>query len=401
MAMKVANVILSILIFIFAAVSAVFSYFLFEKRSQFVDGWAKMADTVNKTAVALDKDSGIESIAKDLSADKLSHKNYADLDKLLPKLYQRAEEVSKSRSLLAGALNTIGENVGAKLAPAKENPWGLNKFDASKDAVLGAFSDAINNRDRQFRNLKTFARNYLKVDIDVEALKSGSSSPMKKVETALKEIDTRSKKYESSFRSVGNTVGVRFDSRNYSSSVSKIVAGVNAQRRQLATANAQLKKAQNDIRNRDRQIQNNKQEISRKNATISKRDAEIRDLKKALGLDTTKEFAIWKNGSDDARKQLEGKVIEVNADYGYVVIDLGKDTRVIQKAGNRSVEVDPQIVKGLELVIVEGSLTDKTAKRIASVKVDEVGANCVTANIPPENPEIKVGYKVYWIPVSK
>ena len=83
-----------------------------------------------------------------------------------------------------------------------------------------------------------------------------------------------------------------------------------------------------------------------------------------------------------------------------MVIDLGKDTRVTQKAGNRSVKVDPQIVKGLELVIVDGALTD-TAKFIARVKVDEVGANCVTANIPPENPEIKVGYKVYWIPVSK
>ena len=83
-----------------------------------------------------------------------------------------------------------------------------------------------------------------------------------------------------------------------------------------------------------------------------------------------------------------------------MVIDLGKDTRVTQKAGNRSVKVDPQIVKGLELVIVDGALTD-TAKFIARVKVDEVGANCVTANIPAGSPEVKVGYKVYWIPVSK
>jgi len=37
--MKGFGIFLAVLIFLMAAVSAVFSFFLFEKRSQLVDGW--------------------------------------------------------------------------------------------------------------------------------------------------------------------------------------------------------------------------------------------------------------------------------------------------------------------------------------------------------------------------
>ena len=73
--MKVANIILSILIFLLAATSAVFSYFLFEKRSMFVTGWGKMAKAINAAAVELDKDSGT-AIAKELTPDNLSHEKF-------------------------------------------------------------------------------------------------------------------------------------------------------------------------------------------------------------------------------------------------------------------------------------------------------------------------------------
>ena len=64
--MKIVNIILSILILLLSAATAVVSYFLFEKRSQFVSGWAKLAQTISSSAAELDKDTGTE-VAKKLT----------------------------------------------------------------------------------------------------------------------------------------------------------------------------------------------------------------------------------------------------------------------------------------------------------------------------------------------
>ena len=78
--MKITNILLSILILLLAAASAVFSYFLFEKRSQFVAGWAKMASAINKSAAELDRNSGLKPLADELSVSALSHEQFSSLD---------------------------------------------------------------------------------------------------------------------------------------------------------------------------------------------------------------------------------------------------------------------------------------------------------------------------------
>ena len=83
--MKVVNVILSVLILLLAAASAVFSYFLFEKRGQLVGGWDKMATAINQAAVEIDRNSGTK-VAKELTPEALGHTNYATLDENLRKI---------------------------------------------------------------------------------------------------------------------------------------------------------------------------------------------------------------------------------------------------------------------------------------------------------------------------
>ena len=83
--MKAVNIILSILILLLSAAAAVFSYFLFEKRSQFVTGWAKMARVISESSSALDQGSGTQ-IASKLTTAALAHENYAKLDSLIQEL---------------------------------------------------------------------------------------------------------------------------------------------------------------------------------------------------------------------------------------------------------------------------------------------------------------------------
>ena len=53
--MKTFNLIACIIILLLAAVSAVFSYFLYEKRVQFVNGWSQMATAIETSAKTIDQ----------------------------------------------------------------------------------------------------------------------------------------------------------------------------------------------------------------------------------------------------------------------------------------------------------------------------------------------------------
>ena len=337
--MKIANIVLSVLILLFAAASAVFSYFLFEKRSQFVDGWAKMAVAINKSAVELDLDSGTKKLADELTPASLSHENYSELGNRLPKLAERARQIVLSRNALASALYTIGTAVEAKKLPSEKALNGLNTYDASRDAVINAVADAIRNRDTQYSKLARISKSYLSTNVDVRALKDGKSSALDNVEKAMKADRDRRSKYESGLRNIAGKVGRdRLDtgSSKYSTSVNTIVNNVEKLRTLQQKTARDLRNTQNQLRDRENKLKKSNAQVASQAATIKKRDSEIKDLKRALGLAPDADIRIWKDGSADARKLLAGKVMKVDNEFGYVSIDLGSDTRVIQKIGNRN-----------------------------------------------------------------
>ena len=398
--MKIANIVLSVLILLFAAASAVFSYFLFEKRSQFVDGWAKMAVAINKSAVELDLNSGTKKLAEELTPATLSHENYADLGSRLPKLAERARQVVQSRDTLAKSLHTIAKSVEAKKVPSEEALSGLNTYDASQSAVVSAIADTIRNRDTQYNKVISLSRNYLKANVDRQALKDGKSNAFDNMENALKTDKDRRSKYELALSSIAGKVGRdRLDTGKYANSVNVIVNNVEKLRVLQQKTAGDLRNTQNKLRTSENQLKQSNAKVASLNAAIKNRDSQIKDLKHALGLAPNAKVVIWKDGSAEARKQLAGKVLKVDNEFGYISVDLGSDTRVTQKIGNREIKVNPQITSGLELVVIDGSLEDK-AKFAARVKVKEVGATCATADIPAGSKDIKPGYKVYWIPAN-
>ena len=106
--MKIANIVLSVLVLLAAAVSAVFSYFLYEKRVTFVTGWEQLTSAIYDTAANLDRNSGTK-VAQELTADKLAHKNYdeAAMNSNLGKLRAQSKNIVAQRNALADALKEI------------------------------------------------------------------------------------------------------------------------------------------------------------------------------------------------------------------------------------------------------------------------------------------------------
>lgn len=399
--MKVVNVILSILILLLAAASAVFSYFLFEKRGQLTGGWDKMASAINATAVELDRNSGTK-LAGELTADAIGHRNFDALDSKLPKLAAQAKQLIIQRDALADALRRIGSSVEMKNLGNADALRNLNTYSTRKDDVINAVGDTINRRNGVIDNFARIANGSLKIRLDSRKLRNGDRNEFSKFENALRGVGDRRNTYESGLRQAGGHAGknVNFPaSGDYKAPTRTVIGAVNDLKNRYNATTKKLNDANRTIRARDNTIKQRDGVISNLRKTLARKDEQLNDLKRALGLDLSQDLpAPWKKGSIEARRAILGKVIMVDPHYGYLSTDLGKDTVVIQQIGNKTSEVNPEIVPGMELVVARGSLADGSSKFIARIKLEKVDAGCSIANIPEGVTDIQVGDIVYFEP---
>ena len=398
--MKIANIVLSILILLLAAASAAFSYFLFEKRSQFVDGWGKMATAINKAAVELDKGSGRPALAGELTTSTLSHQQYATLDGKLDKLADLSRQIVNTRNSLADALRSVGRKVAMRNLPDAAAMRGVDSHVSGKNAVVSAVNTAIDNRDAMFSAFASFSRNSLGQNVSVDRMRSGDVAVLNPLKTRVSSLNSRNSAYQNALINIGRRVhagSFNTSESGYRTSANKVVSAVNDLNNRCNQAQRALTAANNTIKRHERTIASLGKTIANyKNVVIPERDRQIFSYKRALGLSTAdKGEKNWEDGSAEARSRMQGKVVEVHEKYGYIAVDLGKGTAVFQESGNLKREVNCNITKGLNLVVARGSLDGKS-DFIARVVVDEVGDFCSTANIAPGAKQIKVGDIVYW-----
>ena len=398
--MKITNILLSILILLLAAASAVFSYFLFEKRSQFVAGWGKMAKAINETAVVLDKDSGVKPLAEELSVSAISHEQFASLDQKLPKLAERSRQLVNVRDSLAGALFRIGRTVNVKV-PDEKSMRGIDSHETGKNIVVNAVVDTVRKRDRMFNYVSALAQRQFRARLDVNKMKDGDGTALQPLEKNINAINSRKRTYESSLANIGKMVEVkRFDSTDngFSKSAKSVEQGVRALQNRCNTTQRKLHDANQLIAKQKKAIEQRDKVIGAKNGVIAEKDRQIKSYQRALGLPSGEAaVALWSEGSVEARSHLVGKVIEVHDKYGYIAIDIGKGSTVVQEVGNRKYEVNAGVKKGLDFIVARGSLRSQS-DFVARVVIDEVGDFCSTANIAPNSKQIKVGDIVYWTP---
>jgi len=370
--MKILNIILSVLVLLAAAASAVFSYFLYEKRVTLVKGWSQLSESVGGNARTMDRDSGT-SAAKELTAEKLGIKGYkADaMDRSLAAAGKQVRELVAQRNDLAEALAVVGEKNSAGVNAADLKTVAASGEQSRK--VVNAVSRAIDARNRIYSELRRLA------GVDDRKLARGDSSGLEPLRKLVSDANAAKRDMSNIARRVGSDSS---DSRSVYQAVDRKVRESDAMRGQLSQKESEIYRYKNAIADRDKQI-------VAINRVVAEKDEQIAHLKKALGLDPKVEFAVWKNGSPEARARLAGKVTQVSEDYGYIVIDLGTSSVVKQPAGKKELEINLALVKGVELAVV------RDGKFIAAVTLDNVGEKDSTANIPVDKVgQIKVGDSV-------
>lgn len=397
--MKITNILLSILILLLAAASAVFSYFLFEKRSQFVAGWAKMASAINKSAAELDRDSGLKPLADELSISALSHEQFASLDQKLPKLAERSRQIVNVRNNLADALRRIGSTVGVKGLADEAAMRGVDTHENGKNAVVTAVRTTVYNRDRMLGYVSELSQRQFRQKLDVSKMRNADRNALKPLEDNIAAINRRRGTYESTLRNIGRMVEVnRFDvsDKGFAQSAGNVAQGVRNLQARCRTTQSKLDAANRTIRNHENTIARRVKEIAMQQNIIAEKNRQINSYKRALGRPAgDSSIAPWSDGSVEARSRLVGKVIEVHDKYGYIAVDIGKGSTVVQEIGNRKLEVNAGVKKGLDFIVARGSMQGKS-DFVARVVIDEVGEFCSTANITPGAAQIKVGDIVYW-----
>ena len=399
--MKVVNVILSVLVLVLAIVSAVFSFFLFEKRTQLLKGWETLAAAVNSAAEAVDADSGT-SFAGTLSRENLSHLKYGELNAKLAEYRSMNEKLLKERDDMADALYRIGSLAGTRNMPGKADFRKFASYSGAIDSAATGVNDMIKRHENGMAAVSRSLR-YVGVSINAGGVLNNEAAAVSKLEDELKRTGALKDEYEKAIRIMAGEAGIRdlnFGPR-YQEDAKRAVAGVQVLGRNKGKLAADLGSANEKIASLENALALRNKEIEDLKKTVDVKEQQLGEIKSIMKIDSKDDMPNpWKKGSTEARMAIYGKVIEVNKEYGYVGLSVGKATRVYQQLGpSRTVEIDPVVVPGMELKIYRGLLENGNVEFVSTVKIDKVNDDCSIANLPM-NVDIQVGDSICFEPTD-
>jgi hypothetical protein len=383
--MKVLNIFLSILILLLAAASAVFSFFLYEKRDKMIKGWDKMAQAVTSSAASLDEGSGTE-VAKTLAAENLGHDKYDDLDEKLPKLKEHATNVIAERNDMATALRKIAETSEMDNVQAASEFTSLKNYKKNINAVVGKVTSNVKRQNNILRRLCTTAST-LKADLTVSGLKgSNYNSEFKKLDNKVKVVKARIVDADRQFKSIFSTAGGKgrldFSDRAYRRSTGKVSSAVRGLKNKYNQSKSALRSEGAKVASLQRTIKSKDGRIGGLNKILKKKILEIKRLNNIIsgGKDGGVIDSPWENGSKEARRAVQGKIIKVDRKYGFVVVDLGTGTTVRQKIGKKTNFASPVIPVNAKMIVARG-IESADGKYIGEIKLIKIHEDCSIANV--------------------
>ena len=394
--MKMLNRLVNIIILILAIATVGISFLLYQKREQLVKGWAKMGQAINGTSVALDKGSGTD-YAKKLNAASLNHKHYSDLDKLLPELAKQSEAVIQQRGALSSALAKVGNAYELPKVPA---PAVLNNVKDYKKNVDALVSTAENYAQINNNVLSRLAAIGDKVGVNVTASSLRGESAIanaEKITGGVNTLKVKADTFAENFGAIASVVGANgdFNSDAYQNAVVDTVDKVKGMK-------PRHDKYLRDWKSSQEQVKNLAGKVNQKDTEIKSLSRKVTGLERQLSRYTRtieSEDDKVKIDPNDPKllRMIKGRIIDINSKWDFVVLNLGSQSKVEQKSGNKVTMCPVNIPANEEMVVVRGLDTDKP-EYIGKVKIVQVNDNCSIANIQGDanTGSFKVGDVVFF-----
>ncbi len=384
--MKGFNVFLAVLIFLLAATSAVFSFFLFEKRAQLVTGYGYMAEKVEDAIKKLDANSG-SKLADKVNQSTMAHAKSNDLPKLLPEFVSLTSAVAEERDTLAATLANVSTTLEKSASAAN-----FAKLSSYKSATqqLQSHVRAYQSRNNAILSKVQNSARQLGATVTVAQLKSSSyANAYDALDKRIAFWKKRDGVYSQRVRNIAAALGTsapNLSESGYDAALSNVVTAARKVRNDKDTFYKNWQNAERNIKNLNAVIAKKNSEISALQKNVAAQKAEIRRYRVLLKEeDTTRE--ILKDGCEAAlqmvKSQQKGRIIEVDDKFGFVVVSLGKNTKVedvfTTNRGKVVINyVDPQIPQGTILTVAR-YMPSGEAEYINKVKIVKLDDNCSIA----------------------
>ena len=396
--MSKASKIINIFIFVFAIVVVVFGVLLFQKREQITQARSDIADTVEKVSRQIDSSAVIP--ADDLKISKTP----AEVKEAMVKLESAVNKIVKQRNAIAENLTDVTNTVLEKAFYAEgDEPFILEVGNVTNykltDGTLAEVKTHIGERMEYFYVRDKHLSDFMSKDgahLGMSARSYAFSADNAKLANSLNELLTKTNdtvERMKAFRGHIVTVSGRIspdskeldlNSQEYNrllrENVTTIEEFVN-RHNQLIKDNEELRirveRAEVGLSSADENTAVYKKLVDELSDKNTKLEEEVRRLRHIIDPTGSGEDDELRNINFNVLKDLVGKVVYVNEQYGYITIDIGSESNVIRSNGERLRAAVPEGA----LLTVATSLEPDTAKYICKAQVIRIRANASVATI--------------------
>ena len=393
--MSKASKIINIFILIVAIVAVVFGTLLFQKRAQLTQARSDIANTVEKVSRQIDPSATIRS-------DELKiNKTPAEVKEAMVKLESAVDKIVKQRNAIAANLTDVTNTVLEKAYYADGDEPYILESDAVTDyrgygdtlttvkAHIGERMEYFYVRDKHLSDFMSKDGANLGLSAQSYAYSADNAKLSKALLTLLsKTNDTveRMKAFRGHIVTVSSQISpdsreLDLNSQEYPQLLKENVATVETyvkQHKDLIKDNEELRervrRAEIRLGAADEDTATYKkvaEEAERKRIELEDEIKRLRGIIDPTGNSTEEDvnFAVLKD--------LVGKVVFVNEEYGYITIDIGSGSEVVRNSGERLRAAVPEGA----VVTVATSLDPETAEYVCKAQVIRLRAKASVATI--------------------
>ncbi|HCE43380.1 MAG TPA: hypothetical protein DET40_07515 [Lentisphaeria bacterium] len=420
--MGMLNRIVNITVLVLAIVSVVFGCLLFLKREELRFRGDKMASFIVNSVKILDVNSAADgskniSDAKyepnekknpNLVADEkksLYHYNYKNLESVLAPVRLQTENIMKQRDFLGTALSKVGQKLELPEQFPATGFQGLPSYNQSEAKII-ALVEKVNKRDNAIIDQIAASATVMGFTVDKETLKNldNYTTPLSDFATKVEKLKKRADSYGEHIARICKIFQIAEPSLggdDYGSELTNVASAMQKVKDEFEDTKAQLKLTREKLAKTEDELNqaNAKIEALNKDMDKLKKDVAhwVKEYKKAMGIEEDGDIKEVPQAAEELVKMLEGKIIEVNDKWEFVVIDLGKNSKVYRPEGKKMKEIPVALPEGKVLMV------GRNNGYIAKIKITKVNDNCAIGDIIPDlrNGEVSVGDKVFFAPEPK
>lgn len=397
--MSKASKVINIFIFVFAIVVVVFGVLLFQKREQITQARTRIANAVQKVTQLIDPSATIP--ASSLTIDK--HPN--DVNEAMVKMESAVDKIVKQRNAIAENLTDVTNTVLEKAFYGEgDEPYiaeaGNITGYKTTDTTLAEIKTHIGERMEYFYVRDKHLSDFMTKDganLGMSARNYAFSNDNAKLANALNELlaktnDTveRMKAFRGHIVSVSSQISPDsqepdLNSQEYNrllkenmTTVEEYVKDYKETKKQNEELRERVVRAEARLGDADEETSTYKkvaEEAERKRLEAEKEVVRLRKIIDPTGFGDGENAALEINYN--ILKDLVGKVVYVNKEYGYITVDIGSESEVIRSSGEH---IRVSVPEGALLTIAT-SLDADTAQFVCKAQVIRIRNKASVATV--------------------